>query len=575
MWLPHDRSLPYYFGLALNLCQRISSNTAVGQKCGSVSELQLQEPVDMCESDKQKRDLEMLLPYCWFIHQNSHPVRKLDDDSNPSRGAWILFGNLSCCPKNGINLSDPETIGQVPIWIRLEPPMNSDKCNDLDYFELDFSRTSDFRAIFGCPVPHEPFVISVLTSRLCPGNINYVLNPNQANLDCSVDEMNNVLTCIVMLALNDSSKTSNHVWFLNHFQVEVTRNTSVTSLLLSELAVNDSSSMPPISHYHRCRFSLPTKGLEVVAVKYSFEPFVGDGNIQHSPYQVVLHPSQDDHSETRQHLIVIIAVCVGILSAFLTIAIGCYNVYRRNYGSGNNNDNRDECSHESNNPTLVTDNDEGPFIEREPLVQSVSDVMLQNGLHPNCSGLGLNTGDCQPGRTEARLQERARSTSHHYTSNRETVIRDQLISKDRLDVYVIRHKDDAQWVNENLKPLFEQFCLSVGDCHSPRNETEVGQLLTKFIVERINVSSCYIIVCSPVNNWRMEDFSFDYSVAQALQGSVQKNSTGKLLIIATSDQAGTVPETLSIFTHIKWTDPVQQQLLRTTLQSICCPSSSS
>jgi hypothetical protein len=542
-WLKDDPSLPYYFGLELNLCQPISHHSVVGQKCGSVAELQLQQPVDACESDKQKRDQDKLLPYCWYIHQNSHPARRLVNDSNPSLGAWILFGNLSCCPKNDVNLSDPETTVHAPIWIKLVPPINNEKCSDLDYFEVNITETSDFKSIYSCPAHHEIFQISLSTSRLCPENINYVLNATQSSLDCSVDERNSIVTCTVTFPSSEDS----HVWFLNNFEVELTRNATVTSYLLPELAANCSTLMPPVSHDHWCKFSLPAHELEKVAVKYSLQPFRSSENIRHSPCDV-LSSSDNCNFET----VLIIAIAVGGVAIGI-IAVVVYCVCRHKSSSSGNS---------ANNPNLQ----ESYTGSHESTAHGSSQhdqPTPQNDSNPNCSVSGLRT-DVR----NAYASEEISRSNRRLVCDVSVLIRGELVCIEKKhDACVICHRDDAKWVDDNLQPLFDELRLSVVDCHTLQDEEEFGQVLTNLIVKRIRRSSCYIIICSPENQQRVKDYLYKYAQAQALHQQIESEE-GKLLIISTNDDADIVPETLKIFTHIKWNDVNNRGQLREKLLSV-------
>jgi hypothetical protein len=594
--LPSNNLEPPFFRLALNLCQPISPSTVVGQSCGSVTGLQLLEKVDVCEVDKWKRDtqvtLPLPLPYCWTIQQSHPPDWWLVNNSDPSLGAWILFGNMTCCPGDGVHASPPGTIGRIPIKIKLEPPKDIDNCSDIDYFEVNTSRTSNFGVMFDCSFPPQPFIIFVLTSRLCRENIDYVLNPD---LDCFMDGMMTTLNCTVTPG-NNSTATSEFFWSLSRFQVEVTRSGTVTKHLLSELVLV-SSFLP---FHHGVSFLLSTKGLEKVAVNYSFEPFVPNGNIQHSPYEVMLHkPQNDDHSERNLLMKIIFPSFAGLL---LIILIG-YCLYRKFKptprppdessvtglisGSGDSDSNPSGTVSGTNGVSLSSS---GEHTQLNDPTQSFTDA---TGLHQSSQGRSIEQCEFyKPLNQQAPLISDARGQSQipqnrpsgHYNlvdSQGQLIIKGQLLSEDRSetnpdamshDVFVIHHTDDAEWVDKHLKPKFYEYQLSVGNCHTPRRIVDVGKKLSDFIRENIQLIPICIVICSPNHEQKEGDFNFSFASDLALYQTVKDSK--KLWIIATDDRAETVPEAFRIFTYTKWSDSQQRELLWEKLKSISPQSQS-
>lgn len=287
MLSPGDLAPGPRFFVALNLCQAISDRNMVGQECGSVSSLQLLEKADFCEVGKIRRDTFQENNYCWSIPQFRQPHRWLDDSSDPTQGAWIEFGNLSCCPSNNGNPSPPGTIEQMPIMVRLEHP-NVEHCNDPNYFEIDRSRTDDFNTMFNCSLSKkESFEIVVLTSRMCPNYLDYVLNVSRTELDCNQDKTSKLLICTVIPGITHGTATSDYICSRDHLEVTVigTNSSDVTRSPLAEMTAQSSD---------RCRFSVPLEDLKAVVVTYAFPRFAAIANISGSPFEMPVDNSQSD-----------------------------------------------------------------------------------------------------------------------------------------------------------------------------------------------------------------------------------------------------------------------------------------
>ena len=545
--LYHQSSGPPYFSVALNLCQTVSQHSEIGGKCGSNAELQVVEMVDACQSFQLTQAELKERYYCWSIRQAKNPILNLNDKSDPSVGASILFGNLSCCPQNGTDASDPGTIGQIPIRIILEPPSRG--CNDHDLFEIVKSRTSDFRAMLDCSLLQgNYFDIVVETSRLCPANIDYALNVSETYLSCHVDKLNRV-NCTVFLHGRNASVTSDSVCSFDHFQVQLKSSDNSEIKYLSEFSVNNTN---------RCTFSVAVDSLEAVIVTYSFEPFVSHGNISGSPYLLSL-----SHSKSRFPYLYIAGG--GGLILIILVFIVVYCVIRRHKTRSTiiNDSERRRGDSELQDQGSVDPNGQ-EYQEKERDYNTANSDLRQ---------MFLGSAE-HAGSPATNGYEYSQTGMTRFLVEQKPLVMGQLVSKDeflaegKYHVCVIRRQEDTAWVADNLTPLFECYDLAVCDIYTPQENTDLGRLFSDFIISAINSSSCFLIVCSPETE-KSGDFPFKFAVSHALHNAVSKDETAeKLRVILVNDKKESIPEDLQIFTFIDWAEESQRELLKETFKSI-------
>lgn len=147
----------------------------------------------------------------------------------------------------------------------------------------------------------------------------------------------------------------------------------------------------------------------------------------------------------------------------------------------------------------------------------------------------------------------------------QVAVKGQLVAKP--SICVIRRGCDQDFVCKDICPLAEAYGLHVFDIHDQNQE--LGVHFIDFIWKCIDLSSYFVIICSPEPDVGENDCWFKYTIDLALHETItDANSWHKLLIVSTDGEEKTVQKSLRVFTYLHWNLEEDKQRLAEMFQLI-------